>query len=86
MIAPLARRLVCRGRRRPPCLAVNLRVRSAVLTSERRAVTSPSITELLLQIREGDSNAYESLLPLVYEELRRMAERALRHERVGHTL
>src|SRR5829696_9048149 len=34
----------------------------------------------------GSGAALEALLPVVYDELRRQARRALRHERVGHTL
>jgi RNA polymerase sigma-70 factor, ECF subfamily len=33
----------------------------------------------------GDSNAVNQLLPVVYEELRAVAEAQLRHERTGHT-
>ena len=45
-----------------------------------------SITDLLHQIQQGNSAAYDALLPLVYDELRRVATRALQHERDGHTL
>jgi RNA polymerase sigma factor (TIGR02999 family) len=34
----------------------------------------------------GDRNALDALLPVIYGELRRQAERALRHESTGHTL
>src|SRR5262245_57316779 len=44
------------------------------------------VTQLLLQWRAGDETALVALLPLVYEELRRMADRHLRHERGSHTL
>ena len=44
------------------------------------------ITDLLIAMRGGDSEAAHRLLPLVYEELRRMAHRHLRGEREGHTL
>jgi RNA polymerase sigma factor (TIGR02999 family) len=43
-------------------------------------------TNLLLHWREGDSAALEQLTLLVYDELRRIAERQLRGERAGHTL
>lgn len=46
----------------------------------------PDITALLLRWHAGDRNAFEELTPLVYEELRRVASRMLRHERAGHTL
>jgi RNA polymerase sigma factor (TIGR02999 family) len=44
------------------------------------------VTELLAQWRSGDPLALESLLPLVYNELRQIAQRYLRKERQGHTL
>lgn len=45
-----------------------------------------SITQLLIEWREGDETALDELMPLVYEELRRMAHRYMRGERPGHTL
>jgi RNA polymerase sigma factor (TIGR02999 family) len=45
-----------------------------------------SITALLTDWSRGDSTALEQLLPLVYDELRRIAARQLRGERVNHTL
>jgi RNA polymerase sigma-70 factor (ECF subfamily) len=48
--------------------------------------TSRNITKLLLDWRNGDSAALDRLMPLVYEELRRMANQYMRHERKGHTL
>ena len=49
---------------------------------------SPSgeVTQLLLRWRAGDDAALTELLPLVYQELRALALRHLRHERAGHTL
>jgi RNA polymerase sigma factor (TIGR02999 family) len=44
------------------------------------------ITQLLLRWRAGDRGALDSLLPLVYQELRTLALRHLRQERSGHTL
>ena len=44
------------------------------------------VTRLLLAWRQGDRDALDRLIPLVYEELHRMAERYLRRERPGHTL
>jgi RNA polymerase sigma factor (TIGR02999 family) len=51
-----------------------------------QARTSEGITQLLLRWSDGDSSAREELMPLVYEELRRLAGRYLRRERPGHTL
>lgn len=45
-----------------------------------------SITELLIEWREGDVTALDRLMPLVYEELRRLARHYMRGERPGHTL
>ncbi|MFN0100686.1 MAG: sigma-70 family RNA polymerase sigma factor [Bryobacteraceae bacterium] len=45
-----------------------------------------AITELLAQWRRGDAGALDELMPLVYDELRRVAERCLRAESPGHTL
>lgn len=42
--------------------------------------------ELLSAIREGDARAANELLPLVYDELRRIAARRMNTERQGHTL
>ena len=47
---------------------------------------SQNVTQLLIGWSKGDKEALDSLLPLVYEELRKQAARYLRHERVGHTL
>jgi len=44
------------------------------------------LTELLGQASGGNREAFDLLVPLVYEELRQMAEARLRIERAGHTL
>lgn len=44
------------------------------------------VTQLLLEWRNGDQSALNRLMPLVYEELRRLARRCLRRERAGHTI
>ena len=44
------------------------------------------ITNLLLQWRGGDESALERLMPLVYEQLRRLARQCMRRERSDHTL
>jgi RNA polymerase sigma factor (TIGR02999 family) len=52
--------------------------------------TAPSpageVTRLLLAWGQGDREALERVIPLVYSDLHRMAERHLRRERPGHTL
>ena len=44
------------------------------------------VTQILNAIREGQPQAAEELLPLVYDELRRLAAARLAHERPGQTL
>src|SRR5215467_11799240 len=44
------------------------------------------ITRLLVAWKRGDRGAVEALIPLIYPELHRMAERYMRKERPGHTL
>jgi RNA polymerase sigma factor (TIGR02999 family) len=44
------------------------------------------VTQLLAAIREGDAHATAELLPLVYEELRRLARARMAGERGDHTL
>ncbi|MGD8698783.1 MAG: sigma-70 family RNA polymerase sigma factor [Gemmatimonadales bacterium] len=44
------------------------------------------VTRLLEAARHGEDGALNRIVPLVYDELRRMAARQLRRERVGHTL
>jgi len=48
--------------------------------------SSHDVTALLLKAGEGDPGVLEQVFPLVYEELRRLAHRQLRHEPEGHTL
>ena len=50
-----------------------------------QAVTR-DVTQLLLDWRDGDQEALASLMPLVYDELRRQAGRYMRRERRDHTL
>ncbi len=51
-----------------------------------RAPSTPTITQLLLAWQAGDRQALDSLVPVVYEELRRLAHRSMKRERVGHLL
>ena len=48
--------------------------------------TQGDLTLLLEQAAHGSDQAVNELLPLVYDELRRMAAGVLRSERAGHTL
>jgi RNA polymerase sigma factor (TIGR02999 family) len=45
-----------------------------------------NVTQVLAQIEQGDSQAAEQLLPLVYRELRKLAAAKLAHENPGQTL
>lgn len=44
------------------------------------------VTRILSAIEQGDAQASEQLLPLVYEELRKLAAQLLSHESMGQTL
>lgn len=46
----------------------------------------PALTQLLQDVSAGRATAGEALLPLVYEQLRAIAQRNMRGERSGHTL
>jgi len=45
-----------------------------------------NITKLLLEVSNGDRNAVDLLLPVIYDELRKLAANYLRRERPDHTL
>ena len=47
---------------------------------------SQSITKMLRQWNDGNGEALDTLLPLVYDELHRQAKRYMRRERANHTL
>ena len=49
-------------------------------------VPSKGITEILATLGKGDQEALKSLIPLVYDELRRIAHYHLKRERPDHTL
>ena len=46
---------------------------------------SQQITSLLVEWSNGNQNALEDLMPLVYDELRRIARRFMRRQAAGHT-
>ena len=46
----------------------------------------PDVTQILNALDQGDPHAAEQLLPLVYEELRKLAAQKLAHEKPGQTL
>jgi RNA polymerase sigma factor (TIGR02999 family) len=49
-------------------------------------IAPPGVTQLLKDWNEGDQSALDKLMPLVYAELRRLANNYLRRERANHTL
>jgi RNA polymerase sigma factor (TIGR02999 family) len=49
-------------------------------------MATPEITQLLHELGGGNRQALDALMPLVYDELRRLARRRLAFERAGHTL
>ena len=62
---------------------------ATVSSTQMKSAAMPrneSVTQLLSDWRSGDSNALDQLTPLVYSELRRLAQRYMRSERAGHTL
>ena len=62
----------------------DLLLSSAVWLCYQRSVSE--VTRILDRVEQGDSRAAEELLPLVYDELRRLAASKLAHEKPGHTL
>lgn len=49
-------------------------------------VTAQDVTDCLRRWAEGDEQALDRLMPLVYPELRRLARRAMSGEKASHTL
>jgi RNA polymerase sigma-70 factor (ECF subfamily) len=50
------------------------------------APSAGDVTQLLAEVQNGRPDAAPQLIPLVYEELRRLARRQMRRERSDHTL
>jgi len=48
--------------------------------------TTHQVTQLLIEWSNGDKKALNKLMPLIHEELRRLAHHYMSHERPGHTL
>jgi RNA polymerase sigma factor (TIGR02999 family) len=49
-------------------------------------VSSAGVTQLLINWNNGDKTSLDEMLPLVYDELRRIAVRYMNREKVEHTL
>jgi RNA polymerase sigma factor (TIGR02999 family) len=59
------------------------------LDPQKEVSVRPSLQELSMLLRawrHGDESALEKLMPLVYDELHRLAHRYMARERAGHTL
>jgi RNA polymerase sigma factor (TIGR02999 family) len=57
-----------------------------MIVMDGTTASSDQINRLLTAWTEGDRAALDALIPLVYEELRRMAKRYMSRQRPGHTL
>ena len=77
----------CRPGEKPPQTHGD-RVNSYIVAEQNgiTAATRLDVTRVLKSWRAGDSEAAAQLMPLVYEELRRLARNYLRRERGDHTL
>src|SRR4029077_20272032 len=62
------------------------RGRSFAAVSPQRLSAMNDVTRILSAIEHGDPLAAEQLLPLVYDELRKLAAAKLAHEKPGQTL
>jgi RNA polymerase sigma factor (TIGR02999 family) len=54
--------------------------------ADRPASAEPRVTELLAAWSNGDESALNTMMPLVYDELHRMARRFMARQKAGHTL
>lgn len=54
--------------------------------STRKLTLMSDVTQILNAIEQGDPQAAQQLLPVVYEELRKLAAQKLAHEKPGQTL
>jgi len=57
-----------------------------IKSSDFKALVPGETTRLLSEWRAGDQTAFDRLLPIVYEELRRLASHYMRAERADHLL
>src|SRR6266446_2009018 len=68
--------------------AITFRQRSGLVPGKAEkmcAASAGSVTKLLIKWGQGDPEARDALIPLVYDELRRVARNHLGHERPDHT-
>ena len=64
----------------------NLRVQQPFRNDTEMTASPHAVTQLLIDWTNGSQTARDELMPLVYEELRRLAHRHMGRERPGHTL
>jgi RNA polymerase sigma-70 factor, ECF subfamily len=57
-----------------------------VVPNENRATSASEMTALFSRFSAGDESAAARLMPMIYEELRRVARNQFRNERADHTL
>src|SRR5687767_4400338 len=60
--------------------------RSTTMAAEGQACKMSEVTQILSAIEHGETRAAEKLLPLVYDELRKLAAAKLAQEKAGQTL
>src|SRR5688572_2906453 len=60
--------------------------RKTAKPAEKMETSSQSVSHLLRRWNDGDSEALDQLMPLVYAELRLMARRYMVQQPSGHTL
>jgi RNA polymerase sigma factor (TIGR02999 family) len=60
--------------------------KETVGTTRENSIMQEDTTRLLLNASKGDRVSMEALMPVVYEELRAIAQRKMRSERADHTL
>ena len=58
----------------------------AYLNKKMTEAPTHQVTQLLIDWSNGDQSAFDRLMPLIDEELRRLAHRYMSRERAGHTL
>ena len=59
---------------------------TGAMNFDESSCESPNVTELLVAWNHGDDEALQSLLPLIYDELRRLARNYMHREAPNHTL
>jgi RNA polymerase sigma factor (TIGR02999 family) len=72
------------GAYRLPTVSAPITIGKLASLTSRRPMTE--VTRILSAIEQGEPHAAQQLLPLVYDELRKLAEAKLAHEKPGQTL